>query len=78
MQEKTWKNRRSQRMDKMELLTLQSSLKSEIEAKESMREELRTVKARNVELEKSVSLPSVMRSRICSLTNDVVVWLQTT
>ena len=65
-------------MDKMELLTLQSSLKSEIEAKESMREELRTVKARNVELEKSVSLPSAMRSRICSLTNDVVVWLQTT
>ena len=50
-------------MDKMELLTLQSSLKSEIEAKESMREELRTVKARNVELEKSVSLPSVMYSR---------------
>ena len=53
-QEKTWKNRRSQRMDKMELLTLQSSLKSEIEAKETMRDELRTVKARNVELEKYV------------------------
>ena len=52
MQEKTWKNRRSQRMDKMELLTLQSSLKAEIQAKEDIREELRNVKTRNIELEK--------------------------
>ena len=36
----------------MELLTLQSSLKAEIAAKEEIREELRNVKARNIELEK--------------------------
>ncbi|ELU12542.1 hypothetical protein CAPTEDRAFT_156898 [Capitella teleta] len=43
--EKTWKNRRSQRLDKMQLLDLQSSLQSEIQAKETIREELRNAKA---------------------------------
>ena len=38
----------------MELLTLQSSLKAEIQAKEDIREELRNVKTRNIELEKCV------------------------
>jgi len=43
--EKTWKNRRSQRLDKMELLNLQSSLQSEIQAKQSIQDELRANKA---------------------------------
>ncbi len=52
VQEKTWKNRRSQRLDKMELLNLQSSLQSEIQAKQSIQDELRTSKARLVATEK--------------------------
>ena len=39
-QEKNWRNRRSQKLDKMELLTLQSSLQSEIQAKQSISGEL--------------------------------------
>ncbi|CAH1790920.1 unnamed protein product [Owenia fusiformis] len=50
--EKTWKNRRSQRLDKMELLNLQSSLKSEIEAKQSISEELTKTKASHIAAEK--------------------------
>ena len=42
--EKTWKNRRSQRLDKMELLNLQSSLRSEIDAKQTISEELTRTK----------------------------------
>ena len=40
LQEKNWRNRRSQKLDKMELLTLQSSLQSEIQAKQSISGEL--------------------------------------
>ncbi|GAV07996.1 hypothetical protein RvY_17762 [Ramazzottius varieornatus] len=36
----TWKNRKSQKLNKMELLNLQSSLKSEIQAKEQMHLEM--------------------------------------
>ncbi|XP_041468189.1 serine/threonine-protein kinase MRCK alpha-like isoform X2 [Lytechinus variegatus] len=43
--EKSWQTRRSQRMDRMELLNLQSNLRSEIQAKEQMTEELKKVKA---------------------------------
>ncbi|XP_069117855.1 serine/threonine-protein kinase MRCK alpha-like isoform X2 [Argopecten irradians] len=43
-----WRNRRSQRLDKMELLNLQSSLQSEIQAKQQISEELNKVKAANV------------------------------
>ena len=50
--EKTWKNRRSQRLDKMELLTLQSSLKAEIDAKDGIQKELTSSKALNLQLEK--------------------------
>ena len=39
-QDKNWRNRRSQKLDKMELLNLQSSLQSEIQAKQAIREEL--------------------------------------
>ena len=39
-----WRNRRSQRLDKMELLNLQSSLNSEIQAKSQISEELSKMK----------------------------------
>lgn len=38
--DKNWRNRRSQKLDKMELLNLQSSLQSEIQAKQTISEEL--------------------------------------
>ncbi|XP_018577381.1 serine/threonine-protein kinase Genghis Khan [Anoplophora glabripennis] len=38
--DKNWRNRRSQKLDKMELLNLQSSLQSEIQAKQSISEDL--------------------------------------
>ena len=38
--EKNWKNRRSQKLEKMELLNLQSNLQSEIHAKQAINEEL--------------------------------------
>lgn len=38
--DKNWRNRRSQKLDKMELLNLQSSLQSEIQAKQAINEEL--------------------------------------
>lgn len=38
--DKNWRNRRSQKLDKMELLNLQSNLQSEIQAKQSISEEL--------------------------------------
>lgn len=37
---KNWRNRRSQKLDKMELLNLQSSLQNEIQAKAVISEEL--------------------------------------
>lgn len=40
MADKNWRNRRSQKLDKMELLNLQSSLQSEIQAKQAISEEL--------------------------------------
>jgi hypothetical protein len=39
-QDKNWRNRRSQKLEKMELLNLQSSLQSEIQAKQAINEEL--------------------------------------
>ena len=41
-------------MDKMELLSLQSSLKAELEAKEVIKQELRSTKAHAVAVEKYV------------------------
>lgn len=49
-----WRNRRSQRLDKMELLTLQSSLQSEIQAKSQIAEELSKIKSACVGYEKLV------------------------
>jgi len=40
LQDKSWRNRRSQKLDKMELLNLQSSLQNEIQAKQAISEEL--------------------------------------
>ncbi|XP_078593883.1 serine/threonine-protein kinase MRCK alpha-like isoform X16 [Branchiostoma floridae x Branchiostoma japonicum] len=42
--EKNWQMRRSQKLDKQELLALQSNLRSEIEAKQAISEELTRVK----------------------------------
>lgn len=38
--DKNWRNRRSQKLEKMELLNLQSSLQSEIQAKQAISEDL--------------------------------------
>ena len=46
-----WRNRRSQRLDKMELLNLQSNLQSEIQAKQQVTNELSKVKQECVTLE---------------------------
>lgn len=43
--DKNWRNRRSQKLDKMELLNLQSSLNSEIHAKQLISDELTKVRA---------------------------------
>ncbi|XP_078000792.1 serine/threonine-protein kinase MRCK alpha-like isoform X2 [Glandiceps talaboti] len=43
--EKDWKMRRSQKLDKIELLNLQSNLQSELQAKTSVMEELKRVRA---------------------------------
>ena len=50
----TWKNRRSQKLDKMAILDLQSNLQSEIQAKEYIRKELSNAKAKQSEMEKFV------------------------
>ena len=47
-----WRNRRSQRLDKMELLNLQSSLNSEIQAKTQISDELTKVKSQLASVEK--------------------------
>ncbi|KAK7079886.1 hypothetical protein SK128_013347, partial [Halocaridina rubra] len=52
--EKNWRNRRSQKLDKMELLNLQSSLNSEIQAKQVISEELSKVRADLVASQKDV------------------------
>ena len=48
--EKNWKNRRSQKLDKMEILNLQANLQSEIQAKQEISKELSKIRA---ELESS-------------------------
>lgn len=51
-QDKNWRNRRSQKLDKMELLNLQSSLQSEIQAKAMISEELSRTRAELVAAQK--------------------------
>ncbi|XP_065311097.1 serine/threonine-protein kinase Genghis Khan isoform X1 [Dermacentor albipictus] len=50
--DKNWRNRRSQKLEKMELLTLQSNLQSEIQAKQAVSEELTRVRAELVAQQK--------------------------
>ncbi|KAH9376176.1 hypothetical protein HPB48_017168 [Haemaphysalis longicornis] len=50
--DKNWRNRRSQKLEKMELLTLQSNLQSEIQAKQAVCEELTRVRAELVAQQK--------------------------
>ncbi|KAK2706109.1 hypothetical protein QYM36_016210, partial [Artemia franciscana] len=52
--EKNWKNRRSQKLDKMELLTLQNTLSSEISAKESIQSELSSTRSELIALQKQL------------------------
>lgn len=54
--DKNWRNRRSQKLDKMELLNLQSSLQSEIQAKAAISEELSRIRADLVAAQKYVHI----------------------
>lgn len=51
-QDKNWRNRRSQKLEKMELLNLQSSLQSEIQAKAMISDELSRTRAELVAAQK--------------------------
>ncbi|XP_026324420.1 serine/threonine-protein kinase Genghis Khan [Hyposmocoma kahamanoa] len=63
-----WRNRRSQKLDKMEILTLQSSLHSEIQAKQAVAEELSRTRA---ELLASQRELLETRARLDSLAHDM-------
>lgn len=52
-QDPLWKVRRSQKLDMSARLELQSALDAEIRAKQLVQEELRKVKAANINLERS-------------------------
>ena len=54
--DKNWRNRRSQKLDKMELLNLQSSLQSEIQAKQAISEELTKTRSDLIAAQKYVHL----------------------
>ena len=43
--DQNWKNRRSQKLEKMELLNLQSNLQSEIQAKQEISQELSKIRS---------------------------------
>lgn len=53
--DKNWRNRRSQKLDKMELLNLQSSLQSEIQAKQAISEELTKTRSDLIAAQKYVT-----------------------
>lgn len=53
LQDPLWKVRRSQKLDMSARLELQSALDAEIRAKQLVQEELRKVKAANINLERS-------------------------
>lgn len=57
--DKNWRNRRSQKLDKMELLNLQSSLQSEIQAKAAISEELSRTRADLIAAQKYVRFNSI-------------------
>lgn len=54
-QDKNWRNRRSQKLEKMELLNLQSSLQSEIQAKALISDELSRTRAELVAAQKDLT-----------------------
>lgn len=67
--EKNWRNRRSQKLDKMELLTLQSSLQSEIQAKQAISEELSKARSEYIACQKELreakqKIESIVRENI--------------
>ncbi|CAG7822663.1 unnamed protein product, partial [Allacma fusca] len=67
--EKNWRNRRSQKLDKMELLNLQSSLQSEIQAKQAISEELSKTRSDLVAAQKEMR---EYRQRLELLSRDTV------
>ncbi|GFG29816.1 hypothetical protein Cfor_00242 [Coptotermes formosanus] len=52
--DKNWRNRRSQKLEKMELLNLQSSLQSEIQAKQAISEELSKTRSELIAAQKEL------------------------
>lgn len=58
-----WRNRRSQKLDKMEILTLQSSLHSEIQAKQAVGEELSRTRAELLASQRYAQLYCALHSR---------------
>ncbi|EEC03596.1 CDC42 binding protein kinase alpha, putative, partial [Ixodes scapularis] len=69
--EKNWRNRRSQKLEKMELLTLQSSLQSEIQAKQVVCEELSRVRAELVAQQNQSEAEGLQR---CFLMKDGLIY----
>ncbi|XP_059087809.1 serine/threonine-protein kinase MRCK beta-like isoform X3 [Tigriopus californicus] len=67
--EKNWKNRRSQKLEKMELLNLQSNLQSEIHAKQAINEELSKVRS---ELEAARMDVREYKSRVDSFSREMM------
>ncbi|XP_050679355.1 serine/threonine-protein kinase Genghis Khan [Leptidea sinapis] len=63
-----WRNRRSQKVDKMEILTLQSSLHSEIQAKQAVGEELSRTRAELVASQRELV---ETRQRLDTLAHDM-------
>ncbi|XP_067007456.2 serine/threonine-protein kinase Genghis Khan isoform X3 [Anabrus simplex] len=66
--DKNWRNRRSQKLDKMELLNLQSNLQSEIQAKQAIGEELTKTRSELIAAQKELR---DFRQRFDSLSHDV-------
>lgn len=62
--DKNWRNRRSQKLDKMELLNLQSSLQSEIQAKAAISEELSRTRADLIAAQKYASFTQCLSHKI--------------
>ncbi|KAG5682946.1 hypothetical protein PVAND_012263 [Polypedilum vanderplanki] len=67
-QDKNWRNRRSQKLEKMELLNLQSSLQSEIQAKALISDELSRTRADLVAAQKDLN---EYRQNLDSILNEM-------
>ncbi|GLV45544.1 genghis khan [Carabus blaptoides fortunei] len=66
--DKNWRNRRSQKLDKMELLNLQSSLQSELQAKQTISEDLSKTRSELIAAQKELR---DFRQRYDALAMDV-------